>query len=226
MFLRWNRVASIVSIFDFPPEHVKIHSIPTLLRTANVLIGCALAICPFFSASAQSAGAEAHTAATPSSDSPPNTQTMRDRWDTSKGNGSTIDATRGVDTTPSAAPAGSREYVQQYVAAKLAVWQQRLKLSDWQIAWAMAQRNDLKPNTVGQIHWDKPSKSASILVLDSSDYRMPFNAMLDDMEMTIIHELVHLKLTSLPHSEASRGSEEQAVNGLSEALFALEHHKK
>jgi hypothetical protein len=30
---------------------------------------------------------------------------------------------------------------------------------------------------------------------------MPFNAMLDDMEMTVIHELVHLKLTSLPHSE-------------------------
>jgi hypothetical protein len=49
--------------------------------------------------------------------------------------------------------------------------------------------------------------------------------MLDDMEMTIIHELVHLKLTALPDSEASRGSEEQAVNGFSEALFALEHQK-
>ena len=90
----------------------------------------------------------------------------------------------------------------------------------------MAHRSDLKPNTVGQIHWDKPSKSASILVLDSSDYRMPFNAILDDMELTVIHELVHLKLTSLLHSEASRGSEEQAVNGISEALFALEHQNK
>jgi hypothetical protein len=90
----------------------------------------------------------------------------------------------------------------------------------------MAHRSDLKPQTVGQIHWDKPSRSASILVLDPSDYRMQLNAMLDDMEMTIIHELVHLKLTSLPHSEASRGSEEQAVNGVSEALFALEHQKQ
>ena len=87
------------------------------------------------------------------------------------------------------------------------MWQQRLKLNDWRINWAMARRTDLKPNTVGQIHWDKPGKIAAILVLDSSDYRMPFSAMLDDMELTIIHELVHLKLTSLPHSEASRGRE-------------------
>jgi hypothetical protein len=105
----------------------------------------------------------------------------------------------------------------------VAFWQQRLKLSDWQISWAMAHRGDLKPHTVGQIHWDMPTKNAAILVLDPSDYRMPFDAMLDDMELTIIHEMIHLKLTSLPHSEASRGSEEQAVNGISEALFAMEH---
>jgi len=55
---------------------------------------------------------------------------------------------------------------------------------------------------------------------------MPLSALLDDMELTIVHELVHLKLTSLPHSEASRGSEEQAVNGISEALFTLEHQKQ
>jgi hypothetical protein len=50
--------------------------------------------------------------------------------------------------------------------------------------------------------------------------------MLDDMELTIIHELIHLKLTSLPHSEATRGNEEQAVVGISESLFAIEHQKK
>ncbi len=151
---------------------------------------------------------------------------MRDRWDASKVKSSATDANRGMVTPSNAAPAGSREFVQQYVSEKLTVWQQRLKLSDWHIAWAMAHSSDLKPQTVGQIHWDKPSKSASILVLDPSDYRMPRNAMLDDMELTIIHELVHLKLTSLPHSEASRGSEEEAVNGIAEALFALEHQKQ
>jgi hypothetical protein len=192
-------------------------------RSASILIGCVLAVWPFVSASAQSAGSEAHAGAV---DSQPNAETTRDGWDAGKVKSAAANPDRDALAVPSAASIGSREYVQQYVVAKLAVWQQRLKLSDWQIAWAMAHRSDLKPNTVGQIHWDKPTKSASILVLDPSDYRMPFNAMLDDMETTIIHELVHLKLTSLPHSEASRGSEEQAVNGISEALFALEHQKQ
>ena len=192
-------------------------------RPAGILLGCFLAACPFVSASAQSVGSEAHAVAV---DSQLNAQPVRDGWDASKVKSAAADTDRSAVAVASAAPVESQEYVQQYVGAKLAVWQQRLKLSDWQISWTMAHRNDLKPNTVGQIHWDKPSRSASILVLDPSDYRMPFNAMLDDMEMTIIHELVHLKLTSLPHSEASRGSEEKAVNGISEALFALEYTKK
>jgi len=199
---------------------------PSPVRPAAILIGCVLAASPLVSTSAQVVGAKVPVAAASSTDSQPDAQTVRDRWDASKVDTAATDANRSAVTAPSAAPAGSQEFAQQYVAQKLKLWQERLKLSEWRITWAMAQRSDLKPNTVGQIHWDKPSKSASILVLDSSDYRMPFNAMLDDMELTLIHELVHLKLTSLPHSEASRGSEEQAVNGISEALFALEHQKK
>lgn len=174
------------------------------------------------SAPAQVIGVKGPAAESPTSGPLPDAAKVRDQWDASR-----VDAMAGVERNlgPGAAQAESGEFARQYVAKQLAQWQQRLKLSDWQITWTMARKSDLKPNTVGQIHWDKPSKRASILVMDSCDYRMPFNAMLDDMELTIIHELVHLKLTSLPHSEASRGSEEQAVNGLSEALFALEHQK-
>jgi hypothetical protein len=201
----------------------------TLGRSARILIGCLLAVWPVSSASAQTGGPDTRTNATPSSNAQPNAQTSRDRWD-----GTAVDASRGTEIASiaggqisrNAVPVESREFVQQFVAEKLTAWQQRLKLNEWKISWAMARRCDLKVNTVGQIHWDKPSKSAAILVLDPSDYGMPLNAMLDDMELTIIHELVHLKLTSLPHSEASRGSEEQAVNGISEALFQLDHKKQ
>jgi hypothetical protein len=209
-------------------------AVATLGLPAGIVIGCVLAVWPLVSASAQTAGSDIRTNATPSSDSQPNARTSRDRWDESKASGTATDASRGTEIVSNAgeqisrstAAVEAREFVQQYIAEKLTAWQQRLKLSEWQISWAMAHRSDLKPNTVGQIHWDKPSKSAAILVLDPSDYRMPGNAMLDDMELTIIHELVHLKLTSLPHSEASRGSEEQAVNGISEALFQLDHKKR
>ena len=203
-----------------------LRSLANLGRPAAFLIGCVLAVLPVASASAQSIGSEVRTATAQSGDSEPNTQTILDRSDESKVVGSVTDASRGTVTAPTPTIVESPEFAQRYVAEKLTLWQQSLKLSEWQISWAMAHRSDLKPHTVGQIHWDKPNKSAAILVLDPSEYRMPFNAMLDDMELTIIHELVHLKLTSLPHSEASRGSEEQAVNGISEALFTLEHSKR
>jgi len=38
--------------------------------------------------------------------------------------------------------------------------------------------------------------------------------MLQDMELTIVHELVHLELAALPRSQASRSTEEHAVNGI------------
>jgi len=49
--------------------------------------------------------------------------------------------------------------------------------------------------------------------------------MLNDTELTIVHELVHLELASLPRTEASRSSEEHAVNGIAEALVALDRKK-
>ena len=83
----------------------------------------------------------------------------------------------------------------------------------------------LETENTRRIRWDKGKKSAVIWVLDPSDYRLPFPQMLNDMELTIVHELVHLELASLPRSEASRGSEEYAVNGIAEALLALDREK-
>lgn len=118
------------------------------------------------------------------------------------------------------------EVAKRFVNERLGVWQQRLKLQEWRISVVMIRRDDLKPRTLGGIKWDKPKKSAVISVLDPSDYRLPIREMLDDIEMTIVHELVHLELASLPRSEASRSSEEHAVNGLAEALLALDRAKQ
>lgn len=117
------------------------------------------------------------------------------------------------------------QLAQQFMDDRLAVWQQRLKLEDWRISVATARLGDLPPKTLGGIRWDKPKKSAVIWVLDSSDYRLPFREMLDDMELTIVHELVHLDLASLPRGQASRGSEEHAVSGIAEAMLGLDRKK-
>ncbi|HUI77706.1 MAG TPA: hypothetical protein VLY24_07305 [Bryobacteraceae bacterium] len=108
---------------------------------------------------------------------------------------------------------------------RLAVWQQRLNLQDWKISIIMSHPSDLKPKTLGNIHWDAEKKSAVIRVLDASDYRLSYREMLEDMEFTVVHELIHLELSSLPRSEASRREEEHAVNTIADALLKLDRKK-
>jgi len=111
----------------------------------------------------------------------------------------------------------------KYLHQRLPVWQQRLHLQDWNVTVLSVHPTDLRPNTMGNIHWDKENKTGVIRVLDASDYRMPFQATLNDMEFTVVHELIHLELASLPRSEASRSDEEHAINRLATALLQFEH---
>jgi len=67
----------------------------------------------------------------------------------------------------------------------------------------------------------KGKRTAVIWVLDPADYQLPFHEMRDGMELTIVKELVHLELASLPRSEASRGSDGTRVNGIADALLGL-----
>lgn len=140
---------------------------------------------------------------------------------------STYAQTPQSNTPAAALSAGEQSQIaRQYVTERLAFWQQRLKLEEWRISVVPARRSELKPNTLGGIRWDKTKKSAVIWVLDPSEYQTPFRATLDDMELTIVHELVHLELTSLPRSEASRSNEEHAVNGIAEALLGLNRERQ
>jgi hypothetical protein len=109
---------------------------------------------------------------------------------------------------------------------KLWFWQQRLNLQDWAVSVAVVHSNELKPKTLGNIHWDTDKKTAVIRVLDPAEYQMPFNDMLDDMEFTVVHELIHLELapvlSSLSRNDANRREEEHAVNHMAEALLKLQ----
>ena len=116
---------------------------------------------------------------------------------------------------------GNQVEATNFVAARLAVWQERMDLKDWQIRVEVVRSDRLEPKTLGNIHWDSDLKSATIFVLSPEDYKLPHDAMLNDMELTIVHELVHLELASLPRSDASRRVEEHAVNAISSALLKL-----
>jgi hypothetical protein len=113
---------------------------------------------------------------------------------------------------------------QRFVGKALQTWQQRLELKDWKVKVNLVRPSDLEPKTLGNIHWDLKTKQATIAVLSAYDYTLPTQAMLDDMEFTVVHELVHLQLATLPHTDASRLPEEHAVNELARALLQLAKH--
>jgi hypothetical protein len=121
----------------------------------------------------------------------------------------------------SLAPQEREATARKYVSEALLTWQKRLNLTEWAIRVELVRRNDLEPKTLGGIHWDTYTRRATIDILSPYDYNLPASEMLNDMELTIVHELVHLHLASLPRSDATRRNEEYAVNQLSRALLNL-----
>jgi hypothetical protein len=129
-----------------------------------------------------------------------------------------------IPKTPPLKPDQRETLAQSFIKDKLQFWQKRLNLQSWNIAIKLVRNSSLKPQTLGNIHWDAGSMQATIAVQSSYDYNVPLQDMLDDMEFTVVHELVHLQLSSLPRSDASRSAEEHAVNEITQALLNLARH--
>ncbi len=112
----------------------------------------------------------------------------------------------------------SSEQVQGWVKR----WQERLRLQDWKVEAHIVRRADLKPETLGNLKWNSEDKTAAIKVLDPRDYDLAPDRIAQDMELTVVHELIHLHLSVLPRDPLKKGVEEQVVDKISIALFNLE----
>ena len=133
-------------------------------------------------------------------------------------------------TLGNAAPPASRDRVispQPVVTTEqvhdwLLTWQKRLKLEDWKIEVRIVRVWDLEHGTLGHIDWSIPHKTAVIKVLSPVDYELPKDKIPADMELSVVHELIHLQLSALPLNKSSRNAEEQVVSLLAETLVNLE----
>ena len=116
--------------------------------------------------------------------------------------------------------------VESFAREKLWHWQKSLNLEGWEISLVVVRSTELRPNTLGNIRWDRENKTATIRVLDPAEHPMPFREMLDDTEFTVVHELIHLKrdlvLNHYSRSETNRSKEERAVNHVAETLLKLD----
>jgi hypothetical protein len=109
---------------------------------------------------------------------------------------------------------------------KLALWQNRLALQDWKVKINIVRKQELEPDTVGEIDWDRTTKSAVIRLLDPVDYQLPLPAILHDLEDSVVHELIHLRLLLPYHNEADEAAEEEATAYLTDALLKLERSRQ
>jgi hypothetical protein len=111
---------------------------------------------------------------------------------------------------------------ERFVTERLQVWQRRLGLDQWKFSVVFTRPSELKPNTVGNIRWDAPEKSAIIRILAASEYESDCRDTLQDMEFTVVHELLHLKVSVLPRCDAIRQDEESTVNEIARTLLMLD----
>lgn len=120
-------------------------------------------------------------------------------------------------------PAAMRPVLaEKFVAERLAHWQKRLHLREWKVRVIHSTAADLRAGTLGSIRWDTRKHQATMRVLRASEYRLPYHAMVSDLEFTVVHELLHLELSALPRSEASRTDEEHTINRLAKSLIKLD----
>jgi hypothetical protein len=139
---------------------------------------------------------------------------------------SCLAGTARSEQVPEVSPHERTVAAESFATERLWAWQKRLNLQDWKIALVMARSTELRPKTLGNIHWDLEKKTAVLHVLDPLDYRLPWREMLDDIEFTVVHELIHLEfapvVSDLQRSEANRREEEHAVNQMATALLKLD----
>ena len=104
---------------------------------------------------------------------------------------------------------------------KLKEWQERLRLQDWIVRARICRRHELPSNSQGRVYVTLSKKMANILILDPVDYE-PDNMLPQDMENSLVHELLHLHLWPITGDDEEgiyRIAEEQAIESITSGLL-------
>lgn len=102
-------------------------------------------------------------------------------------------------------------------------WQEILSLKDWRIAIAKAHEYQFKnPGNEGECEWQIKKKMAIIRILHEND--SPKGPFQQDMEETLVHELLHLHYAPFDYTKDGTPEEialEQSIHFVSRALIEL-----
>lgn len=105
-------------------------------------------------------------------------------------------------------------------------WQKLLALDDWKIQGRVVRAWELPENAVADIHWSLTNKKAIVKVMSPADSTMSESEIVDDTELSVIHELLHLSMAKLPLDDKHTECEEETVKKLSIALQKLDSARR
>lgn len=109
-------------------------------------------------------------------------------------------------------------------------WQKKLRLADWRVTIKFVRAEEMGDEAQGKCHWNDQARTAAIWILHPDDYK-PTNYPNDvqqDIEDTIVHELLHLHLIAWDTDDkpADERFMEQAIESITGALLTLKRRTK
>lgn len=110
---------------------------------------------------------------------------------------------------------------EEELRVKCCEWQRILRLQDWIVVTKIKRDRDMALEGVcGECSWQLSKRMAAINILDPIDYP-PDSIEPHDMELTLVHELLHLHFAALHDQDENEIPEEQAIEAISRGLVYL-----
>jgi hypothetical protein len=106
---------------------------------------------------------------------------------------------------------------------RLAYWQTHLGLTEWEFVLKVGRFSGLR-DCQADVNWNLSKRQALIKILDAADYDANGFDWPQDMEESLLHELLHCHLAVLHREDETDLAEighEWAVNSLARALVTL-----
>lgn len=111
------------------------------------------------------------------------------------------------------------------IPARLAYWQRRLRIQDWDIEARVERMSSIGPGVFGNCARNNESRHARIRLLDPDDVDTSAIPSSHDLEETMVHELLHVVFHCASEDTESRVAFEQAIDSTARALVGLERAK-
>lgn len=104
----------------------------------------------------------------------------------------------------------------------MAYWQRVLRIQDWDVELQLQRHHEIGEGLLGQCIRNDSSRTAKVLLLDPRDLAPAGLPSGRDLEVTLVHELLHVVFHCASSETENRVAFEQAIDSTARALVRLD----